>query len=523
MTFPADLDQAAPSFNFTPLSPGAFLTRAAQVFAERIAIVDEARSFTYAEFNARVLRLTAVLESLSVRVGDRVAAMCANSHVMLELHAATPIHGSVLVPLNVRLSLPELEYIVSHSGAKVVVATTEFAQVAAQVATACGIRVVIAGSGDDEYEGLLQASAAPVVREMNELSLLAINYTSGTTGRPKGAMYHHRGAYLQSIAMAYHAQLAPASNYLWTLPMFHCAGWCFTWAVTAAGGTHVCLRSFDTARVWHLLTKAGVTDFSAAPTALTMIAEDPSAAHLPDRVRVTTGGAPPSPTQLRRLAELGMDVTHLYGMTETFGPIMVNQWQPEWDRLTQEEITSKQARQGISNIIARQPRVVASDGADVPDDGITTGELLVSGNDVMLGYYRDPAATHAATVNGWLSSGDLAVKHPDGYVEVTDRIKDVIITGGENVASVEIERVLDAHPDVLESAVVGRPDDRWGEVPVAFVALHADRQLRHADLVEFARARLARFKIPKEIVFGVLPKTSTGKVQKHVLRDRLKT
>ncbi|KWX69287.1 AMP-binding protein [Mycobacterium sp. NAZ190054] len=522
MTLSAEVDQDAEFFDFTPLSPGAFLTRAAQVFAGRTAIVDEARSFTYGEFHARVLQLTAVLESLSVSVGDRVAAMCANSHVMLEIHAATPIHGSVLVPLNVRLSVPELEYIVGHSGAKVLIATAEFAQAAAQVATACGIRVVIAGGGDDEYERLLQASAAPVVREIDERSLLAINYTSGTTGRPKGVMYHHRGAYLQSIAMAYHTQLVPASNYLWTLPMFHCDGWCFTWAVTAAGATHVCLRSVDTARIWHLLKEAGITHFSAAPTVLNMISADPSAAHLPDGVNVTTGGAPPSPTQLRRMAELGMSVTHLYGMTETFGPIMVNQWQPEWDELTQDEIASKQARQGIGNIIARQPRVVASDGTDVPDDGITPGELLVSGNDVMLGYYRDPDATRAAMVDGWLSSGDLAVKHADGYVELKDRIKDVIITGGENVASVEVERVLDAHPAVLESAVVGRHDDRWGEVPVAFVTLRGDPQVTDADLIEFARGHLARFKIPKQIVFGVLPKTSTGKIQKHILRDRLK-
>ncbi|KXX55870.1 AMP-binding protein [Rhodococcus sp. LB1] len=511
---------AAAEFTFAALSPTSFLDRAAAVFADRTAIVDGERRFTYREFHQRTGRLTAALETLGIRAGDRVAALCANSHVMLELHHAVPLHGSVLVPLNIRLSEPELMYILSHSGASLLITTDEFADRARAVAAASGIRLVVAGGESDEYEDLLAAEVTSVRREPQECGLLAINYTSGTTGRPKGVMYHHRGAYLQSVAMAYHSGLGPGSKYLWTLPMFHCDGWCFTWAVTAAGGTHVCLRTIDTATIWRHLTDDGVTHFSAAPTVLTMIAEDPAAGPLARTVHVGTGGAPPSPVLLARMADFGIDITHLYGMTETFGPIVVNQWQPEWDTGTADDRAVRKARQGIGNIVAGQVRVVAPDGVDVAADGATQGELVVRGNNVMLGYYLDPDATASATLEGWLRTGDIAVMHPDGYVEIRDRSKDVIISGGENIASIEVERVLDRHPDVVESAVVGRVDDRWGEVPVAYVSVRAGAQVRANDLIEFARKSLARFKVPKDIVFAELPKTSTGKIQKNVLRDR---
>ncbi|ETD34290.1 acyl--CoA ligase family protein [Williamsia sp. D3] len=521
MTMPAEraADPHPSDFTFAPLTPAAFLTRAAQAFSHRTAIVDGDLTFTYADYHRRALALTGVLEDLGIGEGDRVAALCANSHVMLELHSAIPLHGSVLVPLNIRLSAPEIEYILDHSGAKVLVATAEFADVAAKVATAVGIRLIVAGGPDDEYEQLLSQSPGAVQREPSERGLLAINYTSGTTGRPKGVMYHHRGAYLQAISMAYQSRLDPGSNYLWTLPMFHCDGWCFTWAVTAAGGTHVCLRAIDTAEIWRLVRDTGITHFCAAPTVLTMIAEDRSASPLDTPIQVSTGGAPPSPALLARMAALNIEVTHLYGMTETFGPIVVNQWQPEWDAATPDEVAEKKARQGIGNITAGPVRVVSADGDDVPSDAQTLGELVVRGNNVMLGYYRDSDATRAATIDGWLRTGDLAVMHPDGYVELKDRSKDVIISGGENIASVEVERVLDAHPDVVESAVVGRPDERWGEVPVAYVTVRSGHDLTAADLIEFARTRLARFKVPKEIVFSNLPKTSTGKIQKNVLRS----
>ena len=332
-------------------------------------------------------------------------------------------------------------------------------------------------------------------------------------------MYHHRGAYLQATAMAYHAGLGPGARYLWTLPMFHCNGWCFTWAVTAAGGTHVCLRAVDTAEIWRLLRDGAITHFSAAPTVLTMIAEDPAAGELDRQVHVNTGGAPPSATLLARMEAMNFAVTHLYGLTETYGPLAINEWQPEWNELPQDEQATLRARQGAPNIIARALRVLDEQGHDVPADGETIGEIAVSGNDVMLGYYRDDEATREVTRSGCFLTGDLAVMHPDGYVEIRDRSKDIIISGAENIASVEVEQVLDSHPSVVESAVVGMPHQRWGEVPIAFVTLRKD-DLDADALNRYVRERLARYKVPKRFEFGELPKTSTGKIQKNVLRDR---
>jgi fatty-acyl-CoA synthase len=334
-------------------------------------------------------------------------------------------------------------------------------------------------------------------------------------------MYHHRGAHLQALAMAFHAGLAADSVYLWTLPMFHCNGWCFPWAVTAAGGRHVCLRSVQPAEIWRLLRSEGITHFSAAPTVLTMIANAPAAEEgepLAREVKAQTGGAPPTPTLLARMARLRVDVTHLYGLTETFGPIAINEWQPQWRDLSGAEQAALKARQGVSNVIGERLRVVDQLGADVPADGTAVGEIAVRGNDVMLGYYQDDAATAAADLDGWFRTGDLAVLHPDGYVEIRDRSKDIIISGGENIASVEVERVIDALPGVMESAVVGVADDKWGEVPVAFVTLRPGVSVSAEDLVAHVRSRLARFKAPRRVVFGDLPKTSTGKIRKDALR-----
>ena len=507
-------------FTFAPLTPASFLDRSAASFGQRTAIVDGDARWTYRELAERVEQGVAALAGSGIGVGDRVAALCTNSHVMVELHHAVPARGAVLVSVNIRLALDEMAYIVEHSGASLLIATHEFADVARQLAERTQVSVLVAGGDDDEYEPwLADAKPSPADRpELDERQLLAINYTSGTTGKPKGVMYHHRGAYLQSVAMAYHARLGPGANYLWTLPMFHCNGWCFTWAVTAAGGTHVCLRSVDTAEVWRLLNSEGVTHFSAAPTVLTMIAEDPAASPLPERVHVDTGGAPPSPALLARLEPLGMDVTHLYGLTETFGPVAVNEWQPEWDELDADEATRLRARQGIGNIIARPLRVLDADGFDVPADGSTMGELAIHGNDVMLGYYRDDAATEAVTRSGCFLTGDLAVMHGDGYVEIRDRSKDIIISGGENIASVEVEQAIDSHSDVIESAVVGRPDEKWGEIPVAFVTLRDGATVTDEQIIEHVRSRLAKFKVPRDVTFADLPKTSTGKIQKNVLR-----
>ncbi len=506
-------------FTFAPLTPASFLDRAAAVFADRTAIVDGERRFTYRDMSGRSRRLAGALATLGVGHEDRVAALCANSHVMLELHHAVPMLGAALVTVNTRLSADEMTGLLAHSGSEVLVATHEFAGRARHLAERAGLPCFIAGGPEDSYEEWIAGAAEASPEPVDERQLLAINYTSGTTGRPKGVMYHHRGAYLQATAMAYHARLGPGARYLWTLPMFHCNGWCFTWAVTAAGGTHVCLRAVDTAEIWRLLREEGITHFSAAPTVLTMIAEDPAAGALDHEVHVDTGGAPPSATLLARMGAMNFAVTHLYGLTETYGPLAINEWQPEWNELPRDEQATLRARQGAPNIIARPLRVLGKDGRDVLADGETIGEIAVSGNDVMLGYYRDDEATREVTRSGCFLTGDLAVMYPDGYVEIRDRSKDIIISGGENIASVEVEQVLDSHPSVVESAVVGIPHERWGEVPVAFVTLRKDDVDADA-LVEYARERLARYKVPKRIAFGELPKTSTGKIQKTVLRDR---
>lgn len=505
-------------FTFAALSPTSLLHRSAQAFPGRVAVVDGELRWTYSEFAERCARVTSALAAAGVQHGDRVAALCTNSHIMLELHQAVPSRGAVLVPLNTRLAFEEMQYIIGHAGARILIATREFAERARELAAEAGIDVVIEGDG---YEAWLPDGASPADHvEVDERDLLAINYTSGTTGRPKGVMYHHRGAYLQAVAMAYHTRLDPSTGYLWTLPMFHCNGWCFTWAVGAAGGTHMCLRRIDSAEIWRLLRAGGVTHFSAAPTVLTMIAEDPAAQPLPARVHVDTGGAPPSPALLARLTPLGFDVTHLYGLTETYGPVAVNVWQPEWDALPPEEQARLRARQGVGNIIANPLRVVDLNGADVPRDGETIGEIAARGNDVMLGYYNDDAATAAATRDGHFLTGDLAVMHPDGYVEIRDRAKDVIISGGENIASIEIEKVIDSHPEVVESAVVGVADEKWGEVPVAFITPRDGSDVTFDELTRFVREHLAGFKVPRTMVFDHLPKTSTGKIQKNVLRAR---
>jgi len=505
------------SFTFAPLTPAAFLHRSARVFPDRVAVVDGSRQWTYREFARRCDALRGALATLGIGAQDRVAALCANSHVMLELHHAIPAYGAVLVPINTRLAPAEMSFIVEHSGASLLVATAEFAEVARAVAAQTGVRLVVAG---DEYESLLAAAPSPTNEEIDERQLLAINYTSGTTGRPKGVMYHHRGAYLQALAMCYHAGLGPDTRYLWTLPMFHCDGWCFTWAVTAAGGTHFCLRSIDVDEIWRRLNTDGITHLSAAPTVLTMIAEG-AALPASRSVHVDTGGAPPSPSLLARLDRLGLRVTHLYGLTETFGPIVINEWQAHWDDLPPEQQARLRARQGVSNIVALPLRVLDPAGQDVPADGETIGELAAKGNDVMLGYYRDQDATDAVTTgDGWLLTGDLGVMHPDGYVEIRDRRKDIIISGGENIASVEVEQALDSHPDVLESAVVGVSDPQWGEIPIAYVRTRPGAAVDPADLAAHVRARIAGFKTPREFIFTDLPKTSTGKIQKNVLRTR---
>ncbi len=510
--------------SFEALTPTAFLHRSALVFAGKTAVIDGDQRWTYAQLFDRCTRLAGALRNTGVRPGERVAALAPNTHVLLEAHYGVPFAGAVLVALNVRLTAADLTYIIEHCDAQTLIYDFELEDTARAIAANAKHKItLIRAGGDDQYEHFL-ATATPYSAPVNdERGLLSINYTSGTTGKPKGVMYHHRGAYLQALAMAMHSALNESSVFLWTLPMFHCNGWCFTWAVTAAGGTHLCLRKVDPALIWNHLRDAGVTQFNAAPTILIMLAWHELAQPLARTVNVSTGGAPPTPALLSRMAELNMNMTHLYGLTETFGPAVICEWRKDWDQWSAAQQAQIKARQGVGNVVAQTLRVVNAQGGDVPNDGATLGEIALRGNNVMLGYYRDDDATRMAAPDGWFRSGDLAVLHADGYIEIKDRAKDIILSGGENIASVEVERTLSAHPAVLEAAVVAAPDEKWGEVPVAFVTLKPGQTLDAAALIAYAREHLAHFKAPKIIVFGELPKNATGKIQKFVLRERARS
>jgi fatty-acyl-CoA synthase len=498
------------------LTPLRFLERSAEVWARRPAVVSGERTFTYAEHHDRIRRLARALAGLGIGPGDRVAALLPNVHAMLELHYAVPGAGGVLVPLNTRLTSDDYAYILGHSGAALVVVSPELRE---QIPDGAPHTVV----DGEEYEGLIErAEPRDLRRPADERDLLSINYTSGTTGRPKGVMTTHRGAYLHSLGVVAEAGLTPRSSYLWTLPMFHCNGWAYTWAVTAMGAKHVCLPKVEPGPIWRALSAEGVTHLCAAPTVLTTIVSAGEARPLGEPAHVFVGGAPPAPALLERAADLALDVTHLYGLTETYGPIAVCAWNPDWDDLPPDEQAALRARQGVGTVVSERMRVVDADMRDVPADGETLGEVCMRGDNVMVGYYRDQEATEEAFKGGWFHSGDLGVVHPDGYVELRDRLKDVIISGGENIATIEVEQALAAHPSVSEVAVVAAPDERWGEVPVAFVTAAGGQTPEEGELQAFARERLARFKVPKRIeVVDELPKTGTGKIQKFLLRERV--
>ncbi|MFF5986023.1 acyl--CoA ligase family protein [Prauserella flavalba] len=503
--------------SFEPLTPVSFLDRAASAHGDRVAVIDGASRWTYAELHDRCRRLAGGLAPLAN--GRPVAVLAPNTHVLLEANFGVPWAGVPLVAINTRLAPAEVAYILEHSEASVLVHDPAFDELVAGALGRLTAPPTVVRAGE-QYERLLASATPRAVVPDDERALLSINYTSGTTGRPKGVMYHHRGAYLQALAMVGHTGLSPSAVHLWTLPMFHCNGWCFPWAVTAAAATHVCLEKVDPGLVWRLLRDEGVTHLNGAPTVLSMLAYAPDAAPLERTVHVATGGAPPSPAILRRMGELGFEVTHLYGLTETFGPAMICDWRPEWNGLAVEEQARLKARQGVGNMIACRVRVVDADGADVPADGTSVGEIALRGNNVMLGYFKDAEATERAAPDGWFRTGDLGVLHPDGYVELRDRSKDVIISGGENIASVEVEQAIADHPAVLEAAVIAVPDEHWGEVPAAYVTLHEGASATEAEIIEHVRARLARFKAPKSVTFTELPKTSTGKIQKYVLREQ---
>jgi len=514
-------------FPFGPnaLSPLRFLDRSRDVYAERPAYADDRRTYNYRELGRRSDRLAGALRHLGVGPGDRVSVLCPNTNVALEAHFGVPACGAVLNALNTRLSANEIRHIVAHAGSKVLIVDRELQELARDAVGTHEITMIVAGGNEDEYEERLDQAEPFRYQVADEWSLLSLNYTSGTTGRPKGVMYAHRGAYLQSLAMVAQLALSSETVFLWTLPMFHCNGWCFPWAVTAAGGLHVGLRKVAAEEIWNAIHNRGVTHFNAAPTVLADLANHPDASLGASglSIRVATGGAPPSPALLDQLASLNIDVTHLYGLTETYGPAAICDWKPEWTDLPKAEQARLRARQGVGNVVSNTIRVIDASGCDVPQDGESVGEVVLRGDNVMLGYYRDDAATAAATIDGWFRSGDLGVKHPDGYIELRDRAKDVIISGGENIASIEVEQALAAHPDVIESAVVAAPDERWGEVPVGFVTVRAGSQATEQELIDFVKNRIARFKAPKRIIFGSLPKTSTGKIQKYSLRESLRS
>jgi len=517
--------------SITQLTPLLFLERSAEVFPARVAIVYGDRRLTYAGFAEDVQRLAGALSASGIAPGDRVAYLLPNVPELLVAHFGVPLAQAVLVAINTRLSGAEVDTILRHSGAKILVADTQLLEAMAPDPSSCpDLEEVVAVDDVGQkapfettpYADFLargDRSSRPW-RVDDEERVISINYTSGTTGTPKGVMYTHRGAHLNALAEVVHSHHDTDSVYLWTLPMFHCNGWCTAWGVTAIGGRHVCLRAVDPALIWRLVDDEGVTHFNAAPTVLVSLASHPDA-HLFQRpVTVTTAGAPPSPTIIDQMSELGARIVHAYGLTETYGPYTVCEWQSEWHDEPPEGRARLLARQGVAYLGADPIRVVDDEMRDVPRDGETMGEVVMRGNNVMAGYFADPEATEEAFRGGWFHSGDLGVWHPDGYIELRDRAKDIIISGGENISTIEVEQALVSHPAVLECAVVAMPHEKWGERPKAFVVLRDGTETDPDELIEHVRGRIARFKAPDEIEFvEALPKTSTGKVQKFVLRE----
>ena len=517
----------------TPLTPIDFARRARKLYGRREAVVDGDVRLTYAQFGERCDRWSAGLAKLGVEKGDRVATIAPNTHQHLEQFYAIPQMGAVIVPMNYRLAADDLAYMVTHSGAKVLCAHSDYLNLVDGVrARMPGVRHFVALEGAKpgwlEYESLLAGSAdsadAIESEQIAETDLLAINYTSGTTSRPKGVMITHRNVWVNSVGTLAHWPITAGDRYLWTLPMFHANGWTFIWTVTAAGAAHVCLRKVDAPTIYEHVNRERVTHLCAAPTVLIGIANGPESMRRQLRrgVRVFTAGAPPAAATIERMeSDLGWEVTHVYGLTETAPFISICEPLPEHASLPGADRAIVKARQGVELITSGELRVVDHDMNDVPCDGATLGEIVARGNVVMRGYYNDAAATAAALGGGWFHTGDAAVMHPDGYVEIRDRFKDVIISGGENISSIEVEGALLRHPAVLEAAVVGMPHEKWGETPHAFVVLRPEAAATEAELHDFARSALAHFKVPSAFhLVSELPKTATGKIQKFVLRGR---
>ena len=534
-----DRDLGQNPANYQPLTPISFLERAAAVFPDQTAIIHGKSRTSYRDFHARAKRLASALAKRGIERGDTVAVLMANTPAMLEAHYGVPMTGGVLNTLNTRLDAPILGFSLDHGEAKVVIVDREFSGVMkAALAQAKAKPLVVdyddpeyIGPGERignlEYEGLLAegdenyARAAPG----DEWDAISLNYTSGTTGDPKGVVYHHRGAALLALGNVITTGMGKHPVYLWTLPMFHCNGWCFPWTLSVAAGTHVCLRQVRAKPIFDLIAEHKVTHLCGAPIVMAALLNAPETEKkpLPHAVEFITAAAPPPEAVLAGMKAAGFNVTHVYGLTETYGPAAVNDWHGDWDRLSLAEQAAKKARQGVNYPVlealdVRDPETLAP----VPRDGATIGEVMFRGNVVMKGYLKNKSSTDKAFAGGWFHSGDLGVRHKDGYIQLKDRSKDIIISGGENISSIEVEDALYKHPAVLAAAVVAKPDDKWGETPCAFIELKPGKEATAAELIAHCRANLAAFKVPKHVVFAELPKTSTGKIQKFKLRDMAK-
>jgi len=537
-TSPYDADLGKNAANYVPLSPLTFLTRAASVYPRHTSVIHGAERYSWAESAARCRRLASALARRGVGPGDTVAVMAPNIPALFEAHFGVPMTGAVLNALNIRLDAETIAFILQHGEAKVLLTDTEFAPVigtALKLLDRRPLVVDIADAqgpggerlGETEYEAFLD-SGDPDFRwspPADEWQAIALNYTSGTTGNPKGVVYHHRGAYLNALGNALVWSMPPHPVYLWTLPMFHCNGWCFPWTITALNGTHVCLRKVEAGAIFKAIADHGVTHLCGAPIVMNLLINaDPTAKQDFGRtVELMTAAAPPPAPVIEKMERMGFHITHVYGLTEVYGPAVVCDWHDAWTELPPEEQARLKSRQGVrypvlDGLMVADPKTLTP----VPADGRTMGEVFFRGNIVMRGYLKNPTATDEAFKGGWFHSGDLGVLHPDGYIELKDRSKDIIISGGENISTIEVEGVLYRHPAVLEAAVVARPDEKWGETPCAFVTLKDGAAATGDELVAFCRGHLAGFKVPRTVVFGPLPKTSTGKVQKYVLRQQAK-
>ncbi len=524
--------------NSQPLTPINFLNRTADVYPEKIAIIHGKQKITYDEYRKNVRRLASGLIKYGVKPGQTVSIMAANIPAFLDAHYGVPLTGAVLNAINIRLDAENIAFILDHGECDVLLTDTAFSGVIKQ-ALAISKRKPLVIDIDDvegpggehlgniEYQELLNQGDENFQGSLihDEWQALALNYTSGTTGNPKGVVYSHRGAYLNAIG---HNFIWPTDNktvYLWTLPLFHCNGWCFPWTIVAVGGTQVCLRQVEVGAIVNSMIENKVSHFCGAPIVLNMIlnAEQQLLSQLPNNIKAMTAGAPPPAAVIKGIEKLGIEITQSYGLTEVYGPCVVSEWKDEWDNKSADERAALKARQGVRYPTQEEVDVLNPDTMEpVRADGETIGEIMFRGNTTMKGYLKNDKATYEAFAHGWFHSGDLAVKHPDGYIEIRDRSKDIIISGGENISSVEVEGVLYKHPAILEAAVVAKKDEKWGETPCAFVGLKRDQQLSEQDVIEHCRAHMAGFKVPKTIIFSELPKTSTGKVQKFVLRQKIK-